>query len=68
MYECSIQKEPGCFFKDLNGSVHEFFVADSSHHQTENIHRALLGISKTMLSEPYSAHTSGMFCASHGEM
>jgi len=59
----SIQKEPGCSFIELNGSVHEFFAADSSHHHTEEIHWVLLRITKTMLSEPYTTCTSGLFCA-----
>lgn len=68
MNERSIHKAPGCSFIEINGCVHEFFSADSSHHQTKDIHQMLLEISRTMLSEPHPTCPSGMFSVTHGEV
>ncbi|KAL6006178.1 hypothetical protein ACLOJK_040224 [Asimina triloba] len=36
-----LKKPPGCSWVDLNGTVHEFYVADRSHPQAEAIYRKL---------------------------
>ncbi|GAV82793.1 PPR domain-containing protein/PPR_2 domain-containing protein/PPR_3 domain-containing protein [Cephalotus follicularis] len=48
MADGKIQKHPGCSFIELNGFVHEFFVADNSHSQLEDIYETLIGIDKVL--------------------
>lgn len=61
MYVQSIQKQPGCSFIEINGTVHEFFAKDTSHHETEVIHGILLWINRHVLSESYTIRSSGSF-------
>ncbi|KAL5728592.1 hypothetical protein ACHQM5_001661 [Ranunculus cassubicifolius] len=50
MREKGVRKEPGCSWIKLNGVVHEFLVASSSHPEIQSIHSALKGFSKQILS------------------
>ncbi|KAJ4980431.1 hypothetical protein NE237_031268 [Protea cynaroides] len=56
-----IQKQPGCSFVEINGLVHEFFVADYTHPQTDIIYETIIAIHKLLQSEGYDPDTSDFF-------
>ncbi|KAJ4954367.1 hypothetical protein NE237_011150 [Protea cynaroides] len=41
MKECGLRKAPGCSLIEVNGTVHEFLVGDSSHPMQAEIHSLL---------------------------
>ena len=47
-----IKKQPGCSFIEIDGLVHEFFVADCSHPETDAIYETLTGINRALQSSP----------------
>lgn len=49
-----IQKKPGCSLIEVDGLVHEFTVADSSHCQSDSIYETLRGINKVIQSKRFA--------------
>ncbi|KAJ4980837.1 hypothetical protein NE237_031674 [Protea cynaroides] len=56
-----IQKQPGCSFVEINGLVHEFFVADCTHPQTDIIYETIIPMHQLLQLEGYVPDTSGFF-------
>nr|XP_023901041.1 pentatricopeptide repeat-containing protein At1g08070, chloroplastic-like [Quercus suber] len=48
-----IQKLPGCSFIEIDGVVHEFFVADDSHCQMDFIYEMIIRINKVIQAEVF---------------
>lgn len=48
-----IQKLPGCSFIEIDGVVHEFFVADDSHCQMDSIYETIIRINKVIQAEGF---------------
>lgn len=46
-----IQKEPGCSFIEISGTVHEFYVADELHHKFTDIYETVLGLNEVIGSK-----------------
>ncbi|KAF8390770.1 hypothetical protein HHK36_025298 [Tetracentron sinense] len=61
MHDHRMQKQPGCSFVEVNGIVHEFFVADGSHPQTDIIYKMVVGMNQHLQSEGYVPETSDYF-------
>lgn len=53
-----IKKVPGCSLVEIDGVLHEFFVGDDSHPETQNIHRMLEEIMKRLEKKGYVRNTS----------
>jgi pentatricopeptide repeat protein len=51
-----IQKLPGCSFIEIDGVVHEFFVADGSHCQIKSIYETIIGINKVIQAEVFDPY------------
>ncbi|CAA7395981.1 unnamed protein product [Spirodela intermedia] len=51
MGNLGIIKKPGCSSIEINGTVHEFLVSESSHHHMDLIHETLLGLNELICSE-----------------
>lgn len=45
-----IHKEPGCSFIELEGIIHEFYVADKSHQQFTDIHETVVQLNEVIAS------------------
>ncbi|KAB1199910.1 hypothetical protein CJ030_MR0G009076 [Morella rubra] len=48
-----IQKLPGCSSIEIDGVVHEFFVADGSHCQIDSIYETIIRISEPIQAEVF---------------
>ncbi|XP_010249343.1 PREDICTED: pentatricopeptide repeat-containing protein At1g08070, chloroplastic-like isoform X2 [Nelumbo nucifera] len=48
-----IQKQPACSFIEINGVVHEFSIADTSHPETNIIYKMVIGMDQLLRSEGY---------------
>ena len=48
-----IQKLPGCSFIEIDGVVHEFFVADDSHCQMDSIYEMIIKINRVIQVEGF---------------
>ncbi|XP_071722499.1 pentatricopeptide repeat-containing protein At2g20540-like [Rutidosis leptorrhynchoides] len=44
-------KQPGCSIVEINGVIHEYFVADHSHSQSDAIYETIFGVSEAIHSE-----------------
>jgi pentatricopeptide repeat protein len=44
------KKDPGCSFIEIDGVVHEFFVADDSHYEMDRIYETVTKITEDMQS------------------
>ncbi|KAI3965291.1 hypothetical protein MKW92_040836 [Papaver armeniacum] len=53
MKNIGIRKDPGCSLIEHNGVFHEFVVADSSHHQKEEIYSKLSEMDERLRSAGY---------------
>ncbi|XP_061347344.1 LOW QUALITY PROTEIN: pentatricopeptide repeat-containing protein At3g62890 [Gastrolobium bilobum] len=53
-----IKKVPGCSLVEIDGVLHEFFVGDDSHPETQDIHRMLDEIMKRLKKNGYIGNTS----------
>ncbi|XP_075647006.1 pentatricopeptide repeat-containing protein At1g08070, chloroplastic-like [Castanea sativa] len=49
----SIQKLPGCSFIEIDGVVHEFFVADDLHCQIYSIYETIIQINEVIQAEGF---------------
>ncbi|KAK9088677.1 hypothetical protein Scep_027759 [Stephania cephalantha] len=52
-----IRKQPGCSFIEINGVVHEFFVADTFHSQTDKLYETIFRINSLLQFEGCSLDT-----------
>ncbi|KAL7181201.1 hypothetical protein ACSBR1_040136 [Camellia fascicularis] len=55
MFVHGTQKQPGCSLVEVKGLVSEFFVADSSHTQIDNISETIFGINKILQSDSFDS-------------
>lgn len=53
-----IKKVPGCSLVEIDGVLHEFFVGDVSHPETQDIYRMLDEIMKRLKKHGYAGNTS----------
>ncbi|KAL1331671.1 hypothetical protein HN51_048933 [Arachis hypogaea] len=53
-----IKKVPGCSLVEIDGVLHEFFVGDDSHLETQDIYRMLDEIMKRLKRQGYVGDTS----------
>lgn len=58
MKELRLKKEPGCSCIEVNGTVHEFFVADNSHPLSLKIYSKLDEVVSGLKSEGYEPNKS----------
>ncbi|XP_042477975.1 pentatricopeptide repeat-containing protein At1g08070, chloroplastic-like [Macadamia integrifolia] len=68
MYVHAIQKQPGCSFVEINGLIHEFFVADCTHPQTDIIYETIIAMHQLLQSEGYVPDTSDYLTMSWKEV
>ncbi|KAM7480232.1 hypothetical protein LguiA_028445 [Lonicera macranthoides] len=62
-----IQKDPGCSFIEIDGTVHEFFVADDSHGEVDSINETVMGINEAIqckVFDPYVMDLDQYCCGS----
>ncbi|KAF8379567.1 hypothetical protein HHK36_029007 [Tetracentron sinense] len=52
MKEKRVSKEPGCSWIQVKGTVHSFFVDDTSHHDSIEIYMKLQELNKQMITAP----------------
>ncbi|PWA46904.1 Pentatricopeptide repeat-containing protein [Artemisia annua] len=58
MKENDVKKDPGCSWIEVNGSIHEFVVADESHAKTKDIYMMLEEIKDRLSLAGYKPDTS----------
>lgn len=58
MKEIGVRKEPGCSWIEFDNEVHKFIAGESSHPQSEQLHRFLDTLSDRMRKEGYVPDTS----------
>ncbi|KAL5974179.1 hypothetical protein ACLOJK_030842 [Asimina triloba] len=60
MKKCGIRKTPGCSWIEVDFEVHQFFVGDRSHSQTEIIYNKLEELRKQLVLVGYIPNTSSV--------
>ncbi|KAF8030716.1 hypothetical protein BT93_D0026 [Corymbia citriodora subsp. variegata] len=58
MKERGVRKEPGCSWTEFGDEVHKFIAGESSHPQSQELHRFLETLSDRMRKEGYVPDTS----------